>query len=56
MEEEKIPPAGYRSRSKDFHRITGITDPRSDKRKAFMKIPLQNSIERLSEQKIKQKP
>ena len=53
MEEEKIPPAGYKSRNKDFHGITGITDPRSEKRKAFMKIHLQNPIERLSEKKVK---
>ena len=49
MEEEKISPAGYRPRSKDFHGITGITDPRSEKRKTFMEIHLQNLIERLSE-------
>ena len=53
MEEEKIPPAGYRLRKNDFHGLTGITDPRSEKRKAFMEISLQNPIERLSEQKVK---
>ena len=53
MEEKKFSPAGYRSWSKDFHGLTGITDPRSEKRKAFMEIPLQNPIERLSEKKVK---
>ena len=52
MEEEKIPPAGYRSRSKDFHGLTEITDPRKEKRKAFMEISLQNLIEKLIEQKL----
>ena len=52
MEEEKIPPAGYRSRSKNFHGPIGTKDSRSEKRKTFMEILLQKSIETLSEQKV----
>ena len=53
MEEEKISPTGYRSRSKDFDGLTEIKDPRREKRIAFMEIPLQNPIEKLSEHKLK---
>ena len=33
--------------------VAEITDPRREKRKAFMEIPLQNPIEKLSEQKLR---